>query len=264
MAVEVTTDQLYALVKRQQEVVKRAVNGGLPIEDALAGTQGILDRVYPPASPASLFPSWYVAPERQIQRVADLLASIGGEEASWFIPEPTNFIPRTPTEVLMLAVYLPDKGRKKGLHRTFDILWDAIIPPSGFDKWRWDQLKSDSKHLRLLLGTKHRPGVRWIVFDPNANHKRSPQACWEDDSVNANLAGPEVLMAAVLLPDWAASWDGNKSPYPNLPGYQFYWEAAWQFCPCLGRWDAFRQMELGADWAAVAHDAWSCPSFREC
>lgn len=46
MKTEISSKDLFRLVARQNEVVKRVENGGLSIEDALVGTQGILDRLY--------------------------------------------------------------------------------------------------------------------------------------------------------------------------------------------------------------------------
>ncbi|MEI6229044.1 MAG: hypothetical protein WCP11_03430 [Candidatus Saccharibacteria bacterium] len=40
-------NDLYSLIARQNEVIKRVKNGGLSIEAALSGTQGILDGNYP-------------------------------------------------------------------------------------------------------------------------------------------------------------------------------------------------------------------------
>ena len=40
-------NDLYSLIKRQNEIIKRVKNGGLSIEAALSGTQGILDGDYP-------------------------------------------------------------------------------------------------------------------------------------------------------------------------------------------------------------------------
>ena len=40
-------NDLYSLIARQNEVIKRVKNGGLSIEAALGGTQGILDGTYP-------------------------------------------------------------------------------------------------------------------------------------------------------------------------------------------------------------------------
>lgn len=219
----------------------------------------------PPLYP---LPSWYVQPQQQIERVAYFVERYNGGLSSLMTmpipPLPTDFIPCTPTEVLMLAVYLPDKGRTKGLQRTFDAWWDFATPPIGITKCRWDQMKSDSKHLHLLEGIEHRPGIRWVAFDPNANKGKSPQSCWDNPYVAPTLAGPEVLMALALFPNWAASWNGNKSPFSNMAGYQFKRNSAWVHCPCINRLVDDRQLWLDASSAVLAGDYWACPSVRGC
>jgi hypothetical protein len=266
----VTTNQLFSLVRRQQQVLRHVEDGGLTIENALVGTQGILDGIYPPLRQPTSLPDWYEQPEQQVARVVKSLARFGVTGGMIYIPSdippiPTNFVPRTSTEVLMLMVYLPDKSRSmKGVRLTFDRLWGLVVPPVGYSKWRWESLKSDSSNLRLLPGIEHRPGIRWVAFDPNTNQGKSPKSCWENPNSVSTLAGPEVLMAAWLFPKWVASWNGDESPFANMAGYQFKWESAWQGCPCIYRWDGPRQLELNARWAGNANDGWACPSVREC
>jgi len=240
-----------------------AEDGKLVIDDPSQARKMINALHEPPHYP---LPAWYVQPSQQIERVKEFLANYGGSNG--FTPAdipsvPTNFVPRTPTDVLMLAVYLPN-SRTKGITRTFESWWDFVKTPTGYSKWRWDQLKSDSKHLRLLEGIEHRPGIRWVAFDPNANHGKSPQSCWDNPDVAPTLAGPEVLMALAHFPMWAASWNGNKSPYSNMAGYQFKWETAWCDCPYVNRRDDDRQLKLNARSAVNANDRWASPSVREC
>jgi len=42
-----TTEQILQLMKRQNEVVTRVANGNISVEDALSGTQGIIEGIYP-------------------------------------------------------------------------------------------------------------------------------------------------------------------------------------------------------------------------
>jgi len=262
------TEQLLSLNARQAEVFKRIKSGGLSIEAALAGTQGILDGLYP-TQPVYQSPDWYDAsPERQIEKTSAFLELHGGQEG--FRPSdipavPTNFIPRTKTEVLLLAVYLPDKGRVKGFRRTFDAWWDFIVPPAGLTKWRWEELKSDSKHLRLAPGVEYKPGIRWVAFDPNAYQGKSPKdALAQSANDGTTLAHAEVLMVAAQFPSWASSWNGGNSPYPNMSALQFYWDTDWSRVPYLGRGGGSRQLKLSADWADFADSRWSSPVVREC
>jgi hypothetical protein len=259
----VTTDQLYSLSARENEMLRRIKSGALSIEAALDGVQGILDGVYPAQSVSQPF-DW----QSQIERVSTFLNLHGSGQEGFRpsdIPAAPNFTPRTKTEVLLLAVYLPDKGRVKGFRRTFDAWWDFIVPPTGLTKWRWEELKSDSKHLRLAPGIEYKPGIRWVAFDPNAYQGKSPKDALTQSAVDGTvLAHAEVLMAAAMLPEWVSSWNGGKSPYPNISGLQFYWNTDWSGVPYLSRWGGHRQLELDAFWAGYDDSFFASPSVREC
>jgi hypothetical protein len=232
-------DKLCALAARQGEIFKRVRNGGLSIDVALAGTQGILDGIYPTKAEYQP-PSWYVGPESQAKRVQQLLDRTGCVVP---IPAPpARFEPCTSTEVLMLAVYLSydNLHLEAGVERTHKVWWDFIVPPKGHTKARWEEFKTDPDHLRLVPDRtnpegikKHHHGVRWIAFDPNANQGKSPRSCWNDPQIATALASAEVLMALALFPRWALSWNGASSPYPNMSGYQYYDGKGWNMTPCI-------------------------------
>ena len=258
-------EQLFSLNARQAEMWRRIKSGGLTIEAALAGTQGILDGVYPQLSYPS--PNYYdVSPAQQIEKVSAFLELHGGGQEGFRpsdIPATPNFTPRNETEGLLLAVYLPDKGRVKGFRRTFDAWWEFIVPPTGLTKWRWEELKSDSKHLRLTEGIEYKPGIRWVFFDPNAYQGKSPKEAFTLSALDGEtLAHTEVLMAAAMFPGWVSSWDGGKSPYPNLSGLQFNWGSDWSYVPCLNRDGSGLLLSAGGDDDAYSH--WSSPVVREC
>lgn len=226
--------------------------------------QGIEGKFAPTIVQGSV-PSWYVSPEQQLARVNRISAEWNwGFTDADFPSVPENFTPSTATEVLLLSVYLPKSGRIGGLQRTFDDLWRAINPPEDYTKHRWDGLESDSKHLRPSSGT-WKPGVRWVAFDPNAYHKLSPEKSLEQATASGQtLAGTEVLMAALLFPDWGKGFDGTFSPYPNMSGLQFFYDGSWSRVPYLNRWDSDRQFLLSTDWADGARGRWASPVVREC
>lgn len=209
-----------------------------------------------------------VTPAQQLERVKQL-----NQERRWgFAAADFPEVPQNPTlnegEALLLAVYLPpQRGRQSGLRRTFEELWSLVEPPSGYDKSRWDELKSDSKHLRSVPGYDYKPGIRWLVFNPNAYHGLSPQdALARAKADGLRLAGLEVLMALVLFPDWANRWDGTTVPYPWLSGLQFNWDntsSAWSLVPDLYRWVTSRQLLLSTGWSGLTDSYWGSPSVRE-
>lgn len=256
-------DQVFSLQARYNEMIRRIRNGGMKIGYALDGMQAMLDGKFP-ASPVFTPPSWYVDPDVQIRKVQDLLLhSIPTGFGFLDIPPVPDFSPQTPSEVLLLALYLHDEGPVLGVQRTFDVLWNLVVPPRGYVKVHMPfVVKNDSEHLRLTLGINHCPGIRWVGFDPNANVGRSPQACWDDPRVAPTLAGPEVLMAMALFPNWVLSWEDYESPYPNLSGYQHFIDGNLIGAPCFSRSDVLRRIELeGADCDST-EDNCSSPVFR--
>lgn len=266
MKQNVTSEKLEALGARLAEIFKRSCNGGLDIDVTLPTLQAILDGVHPPMAIQNL-PEWYESPEEQVQTATRYLEENGNEPGftAADIPAiPTDFTPRTPTEVLMLVVTLPDKGKVKLTQRNFDALWNFIVPPEGFSKWRWSELISNTKFLRYIKGICKKPGMRWVGFDPEVYIGLSPDQALAQAAIDGiTLASDEVLMAAALFKKWAICWDGKKWHYPNMSTYQFKWGAGWRRAPYLYRWFGVRQLELGANDSDIANDLWSSPAVRE-
>jgi hypothetical protein len=210
-------------------------------------------------------PAWYVSPERQLERVKrfDRQRDWGFEESEFpTIPEDASLCDG---EVLLLCVYLRGQRGKGALERTFDELWYLFEPPTGYTKWRWEELKSTAKLLRQAPGYDWKPGLRWVVFSPNAYRGKSPEQALRAAKLdNVQLAGVEVLMANLLFPDWATSWNGQDSLYPWCSGLQFRWNSGWSRVPCLDRWDDGRRLELDASPAGGVDGYWSSPVVREC
>lgn len=262
----IDSEKLISLWKRQNEITKRVASGGLDIDLALARTQHILDDVYP-SKPAFTTPDWDETLEVKIKAISDFLVQNGNEPG--FTPAdipapPTNFIPRTPTEVLMLEVTLPDNGKVKLTQRNFDSKWGRVVAPEGFSKYRWSELKSGVKFLRYVKGKTKTPGMRWIGFDPEVYIGLSPdQALEQAMKDGVTLGADEVLTAAFVFPKWLKSLDGKKWHFPNLSAYQFFWNADWRSTPYLSRWLDDRQLELDAYSSDDANDRWSSCAVRE-
>jgi len=259
------TDDVKRGINQLRLIEDRFLNGTLDPVAVRPILQGIIQDK---STPLITTPSWYSSVNAQIYKVSAFLELHGRQQgfAPSDIPAAPNFIPRTKTEVLLLAVYLPDKGGVKGFRRTFEEWWYFIDPPVGLTKWRWEVLKSDSKHLRLASGIDYKPGIRWVAFDPNAYRGKSPKEALvlSASADSTTLAHAEVLMAAAMFPKWVSSWNGGKSPYPNMSGLQFYLSTDWSNTPCLGRWDDDSQLKLDADDADYAASGSSSPVVREC
>ena len=266
MSNNITTDNVFSLIARQAEVMRRVKNGGLPINVALERTQHILDGVYPPKAVFTP-PDWYELPEVQIKTTSEFLKQNGNEvgfTADDIPAPPSDFISRTPTEVLMLVVTLPDKGKVKSTQRNFDSKWNFIVPSEGFSKCYLDGLKSGAKFLRYVKGIRKTPGIRWVGFDPEVYIGLSPdQALEQALKDGVTLGSDEVLVAAAVFPKWVKSWNGTKWHYPNMSAYRLYWNAVWRRSPCLVRKDDDRLLKLDADRSDGAYGYWSSCAVRE-
>ncbi len=264
-----TIEKLAGITAQHNEIVKRVVNGSLDIDNVRKALQDIIQGKFPekmiPPVIASGAHSWYVSPEQQLKHVRDLIATHGWGFSDTDFPSIPEFKLRTETEVLLLCVYLPAKGSKPGVLRTFDELWDAYESPTGYSKWRWPEFKATAKLLRQAPGYYHTPGIHWVAFDPNTYHGLSPEAALKQSKIDGVvLAGVEGLMANLLFPTWATSWDGNKSPYPWLSGLQFNWNSNWSDSVYLYRWADVRQVRVLAGWSGGVDSRFGSPSVREC
>lgn len=272
MATKLGNAQKGQLSDQLAEVYRVTSNGTRDFSDVRKALQDIIEGKVAQATAAVIRvpakqSSWYVSPERQLEHVKQLNTERGwGFKETDFPPIPGNaWLHMRRDEVLLLAVYLPKQGKVSGLQRTFDELWNLIEAPDGYTNWRWDELKSDSKHLKSAPGHSHRPGVCWVAFDASAYRGKSPEhALARRNEDNTRLAGVEVLMAALLFPTWPTSWNGDSSPFPNMSGLQFYWNTVWSRVPYLGRWDDDSRLELNTDWAEHDNPLWASPSVREC
>lgn len=204
-------------------------------------------------------PELFVSLETQLANVRNW-----NQMRGWgFTDADFDSIDLTPSEhtglvVDVIVVYLPDEGKTSGIQRTFEELWDiaSSVQPG---KWRYESLKSDKKHLRLLDGIEHKPGIRRVTLDLGANWDTTngirPVDVRNQDSVHA-----EALAAAAHFPNWVQAMDGERVPYVWMPGYQVTipGSEAWRGVPSLCWGSVSRGVRLGAGWD-VDRDRWACP-----
>lgn len=155
----------------------------------------------------------------------------------------------------VLVAYLETVGE------TFEALWSAV--ESVYAKnYRWDEVKSDRHHLRLLDGIEH-PGrcLRWEVIDLGAHHEP------ENGRLVRNVRGPDsahagVLAAAAHFPEWVAAMCGKTVPYVDIAGYQctVRGDGRWRGVPCIcGDGSGVR---LRAAWDGNRHYRYAAPVLR--
>ena len=237
-----TIEQLAGITSQHNEIVKRVGNGSLDptavkraLQDIIEGKLPLMQNWNPP--------TWWRTPEQQLARARQLWPNA-------VLPEPPKeFTPRTKSEVLLLHV--PD---------TFDSLWDKVVAPDGYTKYRWEGVKADKRNLRLAPNKVEYTEPVWLAFDPEHGKGERPDSFWGQ----ADLAASEVFSALIQFPEWSLAWFINGASAPNLTGYQLKYDGNWSDVPYLVRWDGVRQLRLSDDWAGRRSAGWSSPSVREC
>ena len=236
-----TIEQLAGITSQHNEIVKRVGNGSLDPTAVKRALQDIIEGKLPPMQNWNP-PTWWRTPEQQLARARQLWPNA-------VLPEPPKeFTPRTKSEVLLLHV--PD---------TFDSLWDKVVAPDGYTKYRWEGVKADKRNLRLAPNKVEFAQPVWLAFDPEHGKGERPDSFWGQ----ADLAASEVFSALIQFPKWSLAWFAGSSA-PNLTGYQLKYDGNWSSVPCLGRWGDGRRLELRGYWAGDRLDRWSSPSVREC
>ena len=236
-----TIEQLAGITSQHNEIVKRVGNGSLDPTAVKRALQDIIEGKLPPMQNWNP-PTWWRTPEQQLARARQLWPNA-------VLPEPPKeFTPRTKSEVLLLHV--PD---------SFDSLWDKVVAPDGYTKYRWEGVKADKRNLRLAPNKVEFTEPVWLAFDPERGKGERPDSFWGQ----ADLAASEVFSALIQFPEWSLAWFNGASA-PNLTGYQLKYDGNWSRVPCLNRWDDVRQLELRGLWAVYRNVCWSSPSVREC
>lgn len=161
---------------------------------------------------------------------------------------------KTPTNPLEAWVLCPSFNT---VEQTFDNLWQRIekVHPN---HWRWNDLKSDAEHLRLLKGiTFETNRLKWVLIDFGAHLGQPPDKVRSSDSAHA-----ELLAAACQHPTWAQSMgktiNGIFVPCVNLCGYRLSAGLEWlENVPRLRNENNSVGLSFGQPHALSPH--WACP-----
>lgn len=235
-----TIEQLAGITAQHNEIVKRVGNGSLDPVAVKRALQDIIEVKLPTLTWNP--PTWWRTPEQQLERARQLWPNA-------VLPEPPKeFTPRTKSEVLLLHV--PD---------TFDFLWDKVVAPEGYTKYRWEGVKADKRNLRLAPNKVEFAAPVWLAFDPERGKGERPDSFWGQ----ADTAASEVFSALIQFPEWSLAWFNGASA-PNLSGYQLKYDGNWSVVPYVSRWGGGRRLRLSGDWAGGRVGHWSSPSVREC
>jgi hypothetical protein len=178
-------------------------------------------------------PPWTTSPEQQIRIVKQFLKQYAIDRNGNRLPnftdadiptKPEYWQPKTPSEILLLAVYLPH------YRQTLDAWWDFYQPQHTTHQREYQKLCLESQErpsdkispFQLPTQAKYyRAGIRWLAYDYAAHRKLSPEQAEQTQLQREGiLAGTEVLMAMCLFPKYVPAWDGRAVPYPWLSGLQ--------------------------------------------
>ena len=235
-----TIEQLAGITAQHNGIVKRVGNGSLDPVAVKRALQDIIEGKLPTLTWNP--PTWWRTPEQQLERARQLWPNA-------VLPEPPKeFTPRTESEVLLLHV--PD---------TFRSLWDKVVTPTDYTKYRWGGVKTDKRNLRLAPNKVEFAVPVWLAFDPEHGKGERPDSSWGQ----ADIAASEVFSALIQFPEWSLAWFNGASA-PNLTGYQLKHDGNWSGVPYLDRWGDVRQLRLNDYWAGIRNGHWSSPSVREC
>jgi len=271
---DTAADKIARAVRIFAEIIKRAVNGTLDFDEVNTALQRIVEGRFSnptsaPKPPRAKSGNWTMSPSSQISRLLDLSKANGWGVARSDIPEkPKGFKPATPTEVLLLAFYFEGEDGLSSELITLRRWWDAFPVSNSYIKWMWQDMHIDGEHMQLV-SPAHKPGIRWVAYDPCANwHQisgRQINDLWGNPLVAPTLASTESVMALCYDPHWALRWNLAQVPYPDLSGWKYSkgGEVAWQNVPYLCRWGADGQVELSVSDGGDQDPRWSSPTVRE-
>lgn len=139
------------------------------------------------------------------------------------------------------------------------------VAAQGGRNWRWLEIKSDLKHLRLLAGIKHQRGLKWRVINLAANWDCEDGIRPIDVRSSAKSPHSAILWAAAYFPAWVAAMDGVNVAGVWIPGYEIRESdgRAWSLVPFLFFDRDAREVVLNADSRGDSDRDCAVPEFRE-
>lgn len=150
-----------------------------------------------------------------------------------------------------------------GVAKTFEAHAARIKKVFGPKFWRWEYLRSNKEHLRLLSGNAtHKPVVEWTIVHLDANRQRN--------SIEAvrgpNSLADEGLVMAWLFPKRVEAIDYAEWCAWFCGGYELLVpesDESWHGVPCVCRSLNTGKASLSADWRSHDGSGYSVPVSRE-
>lgn len=255
---------LYYVIDGQLLEIKRQLRqpDGYPHDPLLlkAGLQQLVERGRFADDAPQAVPDLFIVPEAQLA-----FARQRNHEHGWgFTDEDFTALGDPPPwpsgylTAIILDVTLDLVGR------TFEEAWyyaTAVQPGS----WRWNEVKSDADHLRLLAGITFERGLRWRVVDLAAHWDKRGGTRLKDVRDPKTSPSSAILWAASYFPKWVQAMEGVTVPYIWIPGYEISVSGSrsWSYVPCLYWSLAERGVRLSGLPADGRFGDWAVPAFRE-
>lgn len=178
---------------------------------------------------------------------------------------PPKFDPDDPETVVVLDATLGT------LQETFEFAWKWAAERQE-DQWRWDGLRSDQKHLRLLSDNRSDDAegdspefkpwtLKWVRIKLDANVGKRPI-----DVRNVKTSpGCALLWMAAEHPERIKATDYERRFGFWLPGLKCMApdRVPWSHVPCVYFYRDARQVGLRAYWCGYSHSHLAVPVLRE-
>lgn len=193
--------------------------------------------------------------ERQLNRWEMLGVIIDQETRKRILKQAKNFVPATPSDSPLVS-----GGFGYDLPRSFDLLWEAYVPPETKGRYLTDEML-----LRYSYGMEPSGCLRLVHFDTKSYQGLTPidaQLMARIDGVR--LAGIEVLEKLVISPNWATSWNGKNSPYPDASGIEFNDGNGVIAVPEFTLWPRGDRLDVFVRPADFSWSASASPTVHEC
>lgn len=241
----INSDQIFSLIARQAEVMKRVKNGGLPIGAALIGTQGILDGIYP--TKKNNFPQFdrffknrseQAAKRRRLNKDSPKALRISDSLFDTLDTTSDHYQMAEDLEFLLVVL--------SGFRKTQQSIRELIKLTHGI--WLSDQFKEDENKFCLHETAADyfyvKPGLYWVRINLMANwdpeNGRSVDQVWEK-SIGTKLNAGSLGDAALALqdPELRRMQNGRDFPFfdhadQQVSGVGFSRApySGWYDCPC--------------------------------
>ena len=155
------------------------------------------------------------------------------------------------------------------LEETVEMWWRVYVGEQ-LKQWRWDELKFDSEHLRLLTCNirQYEPGIHRIRINLVAHWEPKNGRTFKEIREGAKntseiLAQLEVLSAYGLHTELFREQDGENFPYSYMPGIDV---SGWGFSSCalcLNWFPSLGQVQLTACPPKYPLEGWAAPVLRK-